>query len=185
MNANEKSNVRLKRIVGVARFFKWICLLAFGCTIMVATLAIFKPDLVQPVGSANGPGRLTIHAPLVLHEFRPGAAWLYPVLWLVLVAWFCRGIGYLYRLFANLEKGILFDKDNVRCIWSIGWWMVACSMLGLLLELSKIIWQVVDIPVQIDFSDLAPDLLRGFFVIFIAWIMDEARKIREEQELTV
>jgi hypothetical protein len=29
------------------------------------------------------------------------------------------------------------------------------------------------------------NLLIGFVIIFIAWIMDEGRKIQEEQELTV
>ena len=29
------------------------------------------------------------------------------------------------------------------------------------------------------------DLFTGFFIIFIGWLIDEARKIREEQELTV
>jgi len=29
------------------------------------------------------------------------------------------------------------------------------------------------------------DLFTGFFIFFIGWLIDEARKIREEQELTV
>jgi hypothetical protein len=35
------------------------------------------------------------------------------------------------------------------------------------------------------FLELFLSLLPGFVIIFIAWIMDEGRKIQEEQELTV
>jgi len=32
---------------------------------------------------------------------------------------------------------------------------------------------------------LVHNLVTGFVILFIAWIMDEGRKIQEEQELTV
>ena len=61
---------------------------------------------------------------------------------------------------------------------------MAAPLLGMGFDLSKLIWSV-DGPGMIDLSSLPNDLLKGLFVIFVAWIMDEGRKIQEEQELTV
>jgi hypothetical protein len=173
---------RLDRIRYVARFFKWICYAGFGLMIYMDAVAIFLPDMVTPLGSLAKTG--LVSGPFILAEFEPKLKWLYPIFWLLLAAFFCRGIWFFYRLFSNLEKGILFGSDNVRCIRCIGWWLVAASLLGIIIEASKIIWTISG-PGMIDLSDLGPSLLRGFFVIFVAWIMDEGRKIHEEQELTV
>jgi hypothetical protein len=53
-------------------------------------------------------------------------------------------------------------------------------------EASKLIWSVLDDSGKTISLALDPtQFLLGPFVIFIAWIMDEGRKIQEEQELTV
>jgi hypothetical protein len=181
--AQTQAVVRLKRIRYVARFFRWICCAAFVFIISVGALAIFVPGIV---GHKVNSSSMTISTKpsFMLSEFKPENQWLYPVFWVLLVAFVCRGIGFFYRLFSNLEKGMLFSADNVRCIRGIGLWLVLWPLLALGFEISKLSWATVA-PGMIDVSDVPGGFLEGFFVIFIAWIMDEGRKIQEEQELTI
>ena len=175
---------RLERIRYVARFFKWLCCGGFGVVIFMAAVAIFLPERVGKASDMAGSISISVNGPILMRDFNPAYKALYPIFWLGLCALICRGIGFLYRMFANMEKGLIFGRDNVRCIRGIGWLLVAAPLLGMGFDLSKLIWSV-DGPGMIDLSSLPNDLLKGLFVIFVAWIMDEGRKIQEEQELTV
>jgi hypothetical protein len=125
----------------------------------------------------------SMNGPIWLRDFKPEYKVLYPIFWLFLGGFLSRGIGFLHRIFLNIEKGFVFCQDNVRCIRGIGWLLVAAPLLRVGFELSKVIWSVSG--TGIDLSNLPNDLLKGLFVLFIAWIMDEGREIQEEQELTV
>ena len=80
----------------------------------------------------------------------------------------------LFALFNLYWRGILFSARNVLYIRFQGYYLI----LGF----------IVDYQIQSRFHDMAlstTSLFVGFLIIFIAWIMDEGRKIQEEQELTV
>ncbi len=191
MNASKSTSVpavQSKRIRSAARFFKWLCLACFGFVIFATLFALMIPSMVMPLGSPDKVVKTTfymaIRSPIVLENFGPSYKWLYPIFCLSASALLWRYIWFFYKLFNNVESGIFFGRDNVRCIRGIGLWLVIMPILGICFEASKIIW-ATDVPVNIDPSNLPNDLLKGFFVIFIAWVMDEGRKIQEEQELTV
>ena len=95
-------------------------------------------------------------------------------LWIVqkLLAFWC-GI-MLLRLFWLYGRGVLFSAQNVTCIRFFGWWL----MIDWFIE-----FQMRSALRDMDLS--TTPLLIGLLVIFAAWIMDEGRKIQEEQELTV
>jgi len=80
----------------------------------------------------------------------------------------------LLRLFWLYGRGILFSAKNVTCIRFFGWWL----MIDWFIE-----YQMRSELRDMDLS--TTPLLVGLLVIFAAWIMDEGRKIQEEQELTV
>jgi hypothetical protein len=95
-------------------------------------------------------------------------------LWLVQVAWAGFGYWVVFSLFTLYRRGIFFSAKNVRHIYSLGNylivnWAINYQMQGTLRDM--------------DLS-LNP-LLVGLLIIFVSWIMDEGRKIQEEQELTV
>ena len=79
----------------------------------------------------------------------------------------------LLRLFWLYRRAILFSAKNVTCIRFFGWWLM------------------IDWYIEFQMSHVFHDSLSmtpffcGLLVIFVAWIMDEGRKIQEEQELTV
>jgi hypothetical protein len=80
----------------------------------------------------------------------------------------------LFALFGLYRRGILFSARNVLYIRFQGYYLILNF--------------IVDYQMQGALHDLVVSttpFFLGFFVIFIAWIMDEGRKIQEEQALTV
>jgi hypothetical protein len=128
------------------------------------------------------------------------------VLWL----WYWK----LAKLFHYYERGLIFAAETIRCIKTLGYlciinWAITYAFVGwvrlipsrgvpmpLPQHVQGFIIQVVQ-PTEIKpffnmgfftFSIGGINfglLLAGIAVVIIAWIMDEGRKIQEEQELTV
>jgi len=95
-------------------------------------------------------------------------------LWLVKMGLLMACMAVFDRLFRLYGKGILFSARNTLYIRFQGYYLI-------------LDW-VVDYQMQGALHDMAvstTQLYIGFLIIFIAWIMDEGRKIQEEQELTV
>jgi hypothetical protein len=80
----------------------------------------------------------------------------------------------LLRLFWLYSKGVIFSEKNITCIRLQGYCLIISNFIDL--EMQNFIR---------DSSVSLTPLIYGLLIIFIAWIMDEGRKIQEEQELTV
>jgi len=96
------------------------------------------------------------------------------VLTLTLEAWFC------HKLFQQYARGNLFTKKIVHYIHQIGSFYVFAIGEKWFLER---LWEKQHF--QFSVGDSIIPMYAGFLIIFIAWVMDEGRKIQEEQELTV
>jgi hypothetical protein len=159
MSANEispKASVRLQRIQKISTFLR---IIFFACAVWFGLLGILGMYYFLCVGYAV--------------EF-----------------WFA------YKLFSLYARGDLFTPKVVRYMRWIGITSVLVGIWSVYDEMSMnvnagylkyfpssrleiISW------LQHIFYLLAFNLLLGFVIIFVAWIMDEGRKIQEEQELTV
>jgi len=95
-------------------------------------------------------------------------------LWVVKTGWGLLAAGAMLRLFWLYANGILFTAKNVNCLRFLGYYFI----VGWFID-----FQIQDF--QNDMALSTTPIFVGFFIIFFAWIMDEGRKIREEQELTV
>lgn len=95
-------------------------------------------------------------------------------LWMVKTGLAFLGMGVLLRLFWLYGRGILFTAKNVTCIRFLGWWLIIDWGID---------YQLQGLAKDMDLS--TTPVFIGFLIIFVAWIMDEGRKIKEEQELTV
>ena len=84
------------------------------------------------------------------------------------------GAAALYALFSLYGRGILFTARNVLYLRFQGYYLI----LGYIID-----YQIKGILRDMDLS-MTP-VFAGLMIIVIAWIMDEGRKIQEEQELTV
>ena len=105
---------------------------------------------------------------------------------------------FAYKLFSSYVRGDLFCPTAVRYIRWIG-------IISLLMGIGNVFdalhrqlhngwfqsvnsspWIVeITLYLQMILFHLVHNLVTGFVILFIAWIMDEGRKIQEEQELTV
>jgi hypothetical protein len=189
MNAKEISpcvEVRLRRIKFVSRIAKYIC---FGFLLFSIgfNLLFFDP-------------KATIWRELLLAGFQ-----------IILLAWYWK----LSRVFRFYERGMIFAAETIRSIKTLGLLWVMGWLLLTVLHFSPptptqiqaisppattsndgttriIKTHITTTHYQMGFFtfnfgtdiDFGP-LLAGAVIILIAWIMDEGRKIQEEQALTV
>lgn len=106
-----------------------------------------------------------------------------------LVAMF--GFYHLIKLFRLYELGQIFTKDNINpikiCSYTILFWFIANFITSVLLVLALTLNNPVGqriLAIKFDAKDFST-LVIGVIAIIIAQIMDEARKIKDENDYTV
>ncbi len=193
MNANEispKAGARMDRIRMVSRIAMFIafCFLAFTIWFLLRIV----PDLFRQRNSGIRAGE---------------------VLGMILQSVVCVWYWELAQLFRLYERGQIFAAATIRCIKFLGLLCAAGWMLKLVTHIwlqqhplpsiqSMLVDKTVppgvttkvisithyqmgffsfDFGTGVDFGLL----FAGIVIVLIAWIMDEGRKIQEEQELTV
>jgi hypothetical protein len=104
------------------------------------------------------------------HRLLEDAVMIAFVLTITLVAWFC------HKLFQQYALGNLFTKQVVYYLYKIG-----CLYVLVALEKQYLEQHFQFLTTSYPLLQMFP----GLFIIFISWVMDEGRKIQEEQELTV
>jgi hypothetical protein len=176
MNANEispKANPRLERIQKVSANLRAF----FHFCAVVGTIAGVWQIISEPL-------ELIFHQP-ILHQANVdnkfGLEGCITLTWAV-GAWFA------YKLFFLYARDDLFSAEIVRCIRRIG-------IVGILLGLERFFSAFSAVAFTVGslylavlpvlFLPLLSSVIPGFAIVVIAWIMDEGRKIQEEQELTV
>jgi hypothetical protein len=171
MNTNEISpgaGARLNRIQKVSGIFRTIFfIVAILCTVAGCFLII---------------ALLTIGTHKITFAFSAGVEFACAA-----CAWFC------YKLFNLYSQSILFNPQAIGYIRRIGCIYFLIAVVSFLaqtvtaIQLGKIAF--LPQPNHVELSDLlmkfAISSFPAFLIIFVAWIMDEGRKIQEEQELTV
>jgi hypothetical protein len=192
MNANEMTpngkNARLNRIKNVSRIVRYVVL-----GFLALTIGYWLYFLYAGVSSKFYPflRQALVAAPLQL----------------ILCLWYWT----LAKLFQLYGRGSIFSKEAIRRIKTLG---ILCVVNWLLLAFVHICELISPKPSIVPHvvngigSNLARQavasersnmafftfsvedinvglLLTGFIIVIIAWIMDEGRKIQEEQELTV
>jgi hypothetical protein len=189
MNANEKTSnagARPNRIKIVSRIVKYAILALFVFSIGIFLLVSFPTWTLATLKS---------------HPVWFGLVSLPQI---VLWVWYWK----LARLFDYYERGLIFTSKTIRCIKTLG---ILCVLDWMLINIRYFISDHHSMPnpsvaaaPHIFVGALTPLesfragffsfsigpinfglLLAGVIIVIIAWIMDEGRKIQEEQELTV
>jgi hypothetical protein len=176
MNVNEISpnaNPRLSRIKKLSRSLKVVFLFYFvvlGLVLIVSHGQIAVKMPIQ-VGGQNFSSLREIPAVLKTYE-----AICFCLYLLAVIAF--------YRLLNLYEKGIIFSAENVSQIRRLGQLAVFYGVLSACLPVFETPY--VKFPLTLPLNILcSPGFMVGCLTIIIAWVMDEGRKIQEEQELTV
>jgi hypothetical protein len=172
MNANEitpKANPRMNRIQKVSGIFRTIFLIV---AIFLSSCAGF---VIIPLLTVPNIPKLTLLLSAGV-EFACAVC-----------AWFC------YKLFNLYSQGDLFTAPAVCYIRRIGYTYFLMTVVSFFVQAVIAIQHqeiaFISKPDHVALSDLlmkfAITAFPAFLIIFVAWIMDEGRKIQEEQELTV
>lgn len=96
-----------------------------------------------------------------------------------------------FKLFALYEKGKILTIANVACFRNIGYLFICQGVASFVLTPVYTIIMTMNngpgkhsLSVGLSSNDILP-VVGGFFIIVVAWVMDEAKKINEEVELTI
>ena len=173
-----KIGSRLNRIKTVSRIFRVITsILVVIWALLAALFVLGSVKYALGGGGQPVPGTMQFHISFSPHQTYTVPFHIsLPVFLLGAVQLFLSGFGLilLNRLFRLYERGYFFKTENIRCIKFLGLIIVG-------IWLTKTILELMARQNNIEGSGL----VYGGLVVFIAWIMDEGRKISEEQELTV
>jgi hypothetical protein len=192
MNANEiapKTNLRMNRIRTVSRIAKIVML---GLLIFTLYFPI-RTYIFQSLSPSFKRGGFSL--PDVLLTISQIILWI----------WYWK----LSRLFRLYEQGLIFSAQTIRCIkilgilCAVGWALMtllqflphpllpsqstqthppeATVIKGVMVSSYRMGFFSFNFGTGINFGLL----FAGIVIVLIAWIMDEGRKIQEEQELTV
>jgi Protein of unknown function (DUF2975) len=93
---------------------------------------------------------------------------------------------FCYKLFDLYSKGELFTARIVHAIQRVGYAYFLMALVGFISRIVSVHLAKTSSEWQwSSLTGLLTSLFPGLLILFIAWIMDEGRKIQEEQELTV
>jgi hypothetical protein len=176
-NANvitPKTNARLNRIQKVSKCIRLF--LQYGIPLIIIAMMVLEYLAVMhkiTLPNPSHPSETGSSSDLIAHA---GAMQSWIILSLVVYLFWYRTA---LKLFGFFEKGILFTAETVRCIQIFG----GIYFARFLVQLGFYLF--VPLPDNHWLGMGLSDLFTGLLIIFIGWLIDEARKIREEQELTV
>lgn len=101
------------------------------------------------------------------------------------------GLLSLRKLFAYYKEGLIFTYLHVKCFRNVGRALILWGVVGVFYRtLSTLLFTWGNPPgqkiLEIKFTALDFTALTiGFIVLVVAWVMDEGRRLNEEQALTV
>lgn len=172
-----------ERIIRASRTLRRICtLLVFLVPVICALYWIFFNQIRHLPNMVDVPVPITGDLP----AFSRLLAFFTDLLPLSVLVY---GLQVLARLFRLYENGIIFAKANVDCFNRLGRamiiWMgchfLSNSLISTVLTLHHPPGQRM-ITVGLEGSDFGA-LFVGGIVLTVTWVMDEARKIKEDQEM--
>ena len=99
-------------------------------------------------------------------------------------AWWALGCWTLLRLFQNYGSGNILTAESAQRLKHVGLWMIGDWVECNLFQFSKVwlTWLTPGDWFQLYFGEIT---FAGLFICLIAWIMEEAHMVAEEQSLTV
>jgi len=162
---------RVRRIQIVAKIFRFLCLVGMVVLVAAALMTIFKPDEVR-----GGFGDFRIE------KLKPEYLWVKRPLTLVLLTIPATFVWLLYRLFGLYSRGVMFGEANVRYIKALGYWMIGAWVISMPIQLLQYLQDTERLFFKFNLDGY---FFGGVLVLLLAWIMEEGKKLQEEQTLTV
>jgi hypothetical protein len=165
MNATQsslKDDVRMRRIMKVSNILRTIMLavlilegVGVAAEVFVSLITIFHPTALKSQIAAT-------NCAVFVH----------------LSLGFMVSLNF-FRLFTRLKDGHLFEGQTIEYLEQAGKWWIALGIV-------QIIYQSIAAYLSFPHHTTGGDgIFSGLVVFFIAWVLREGQKLKEEQELTV
>jgi hypothetical protein len=155
----------------------------------VATKPTLDPDQNQFYLNLAGPGLTLYQEPRSLTDLgvsgiRPDRESLARRLVTLHAAWWALGCWTFFRLFQHYGSGDILTAESAQRLKHVGLWMIGDWVECNLFQFSKVwlTWLTRGDSFQLYFGEIT---FAGLFICLIAWIMEEAHLVAEEQSLTV
>lgn len=176
-------NKQVERIAQISARLRLVCtLLMAALPIIIALCWAFMESL--PFVNARLPVPVDQDLPLT-------ARWLGYVASMLPGGVAIYALSHLRRLFGLYAHGIIFQAANVQCYRRLGWSLFAWAGASFLFNtLAGFILTFHWMPgtrllvITLDSQDLLA-VFMGLVVLTVAWVMDQGRRLSEEQELFV
>jgi len=174
----------LGRIRSASRAFNALCLALMGLVpLCLAAYWLFLNDLPH-----------SMYAPLPVApsvSLGPGLRLLGFLATMIPCGVLLYALTRLRRLFALYRKGIIFDRQNVACYRDLGKALLCWS--GAAFVQTPLLSMIITLPnppgtrlLMLGVGSGELDcLFLGGLVLLVSWVMDEGRRLDEEQALTV
>lgn len=98
---------------------------------------------------------------------------------------------FLFQLFSLYQQGKIFTKSNINCIKNIGRCLLFWVLISLIYPVLVVLFirftglsETLPLQLAIGSTELI-HFLCGAIITVIAWIMSEAQKLHQEQELVI
>lgn len=183
----------MNRIQQVSRYFRILFQISFLITLLAQIIiwsnAPGSLTMLQSSGAQLIPNDYTSH--ILVNYFSPTTRLLGFLINMIPTGFELLIIYFLIKLFKQFEQNEIFSPSNVRYIRNIGYALlfgqlvqpIYQSLIGILLTSSNP-------PHQHFFSitfgtDNIRIMIGAGIIILVSWIMAEAQKLREEQQLTI
>jgi hypothetical protein len=182
---------RLKRIKKVSSLFRGFCiffLVIYVIAIIISIYAIWSGSSILHINvNVNGMGLQQ------LRDLSAGGKTFITLTILLASVLILKGFYHLQKLFFYYSKGEIFTTEangQIRnfgvtvCLWPF------CQLLCILLS-DIAVYLTYEIPIRM--TNTPPDksvsvltlLILGAAIIYISWVMEMGRELREDQELTI
>jgi hypothetical protein len=176
MNVNEISSKTVRRLNRVRKVI-WVIRILIGLAV-VCVVAFNLIFLSSIIGWTDISPRSITFPPFSTYSSARAIPASLLILGFIRAGFIFAGALVLNRLLRYFAGGSFFTATTITCIKWLGYLVIGDWVVV------KFLQAFGSRALMIGFDDFTK-LAIGFLVILIAWIMDEGRKIQEEQELTV
>lgn len=189
----------MEKIAKVSLLIRLLIVLVAGINIFVITVAIITQNEANSselsVGSSQSYVSQVVNLPkssesfskeLNSEGFNSYAIMLIPELLFCLFIYWS-----VFKLFGLYQQGVIFTGIHIKQLRNIGTCLLVWSVFDLLypiliMLLLRISGLSASLPLSLSISsDQLLKLLIGLIIFVMSWIMTEAQKLQQEQELTI
>ena len=181
---------RIKRLSRRLKVFFIIVIVLLPC-IQAVGWAYFNPQSATTLNHALDPTRYNMSPENIKAPLTPASRLVGFIAGMIPTGLNMLALFYLVRLFGLYAQGLIFTRDNVRYIRLTGYVLLIRQAAHPVHQTLETIALTINNPpgqrmIQIGLTDdNLSQIVVALIIILVSWIMDEGRKLKEEEALVI